>query len=368
MQNCATVTVVLLLASAGCIQHPAPKCDAPAGTPKDCTTMRDVRPLRDLAAQAKRHVGVALSTWHFDEPGYRSTASQQFNSLTPENQMKWETVEPQPAEFSFAGGDALVAFAAESRMRVRGHTLVWHSQLAPWVKALAGDALRSAVIRHVRSVVEHWRGKIAQWDVVNEALAEGTSGELRRDSPFTSLGPTFIDDAFRAAHEADPDALLFYNDYEIEEPGVPKTEAAFRLVTRLKDAGVPIHGVGFQMHVDPRRWPPASKIQENFERFAALGLFVEITEMDVPVGGIQGTVEEKLERQAVLAHDITAACMAVPQCSGVTFWGLADHHSWLNNEKWGAIRGRGPHLPLLFDESYRPKPMFVRVADAFAGR
>src|SRR5262249_27604186 len=158
-----------------------------------------------------------------------------------------------------------------------------------------------------------WRGKIAQWDVVNEALADG-SGELRPQSPFTSLGPTFIDDAFRAAHEADPDALLFYNDYAIEGEGDPKTEAAYALVRRLKDAGVSIDGIGFQTHVDPRDWPAADNVRRNFGRFAALGLFVEITELDVPVGEIAGTLEQKLQQQKALAHDIVAACMAVDKC------------------------------------------------------
>ncbi len=218
--------------------------------------------------------------------------------------------------FSFEAADKLVAFAAENGMRMRGHTLVWHSQLAPWVKGLPPAELRAAMERHIRGVVGHWKGKVAAWDVVNEAIADGPSGELRADSPFAALGPTFIDDAFKLAHAADPAALLFYNDYEIEGEGTPKSDAAYRLCKRLKEAGVPIDGVGFQMHVDPRHWPSADSIKRNMERFAALGLRIEITEMDVPVGEIAGTMDEKLQQQRTIAHDIVAACVSVEQVRG----------------------------------------------------
>jgi len=213
------------------------------------------------------------------------------------------------------------------------------------------------------------RGRVTQRrDVGRGGGGRGSSGDLRTDSPFTALGPGFVDDAFRAAHDADPDALLFYNDYEIEGAGAAKTEGALRLVKRLKASGVPIHGVGFQMHVDPRHWPAADDIRRNMERFAALGVKVEITEMDVPVGEIPGTGEDKLERQRAITHDIVAACRAVPACTGITFWGFSDQHSWLNSARWGQLRGRRPHLPLPFDTHLLPKPMAFAIADALAGR
>jgi endo-1,4-beta-xylanase len=342
---------------------------APAsGSPKaeDEASAREGPALRQVAASTKRRIGTAVATWHFNEAKYKATAAREFDSLTPENEMKWEAVEPQPDQFSFRGGDALVAFAEEHGMRVRGHTLVWHSQLAPWVKSLSGDDLRAAMIRHVKTVAGHWKGKIAQWDVVNEALTD--AGELRGESPFTALGPEYLDAAFRAAHEADPDALLFYNDYEIEAPGARKTEAAFGLVKRLKESGVPIHGIGFQMHVDPRRWPTPADIRENFQRFAALGLFIEITEMDVPVGEMPGSRDDKLAHQKALTHDIVAACLSVEKCSGITVWGVVDKYSWLADPKWGKLRGSLPHDPLPFDDGYRAKPMHAGIADAFAGR
>jgi endo-1,4-beta-xylanase len=250
---------------------------------------------------------------------------------------------------------------------MRGHTLVWHSQLAPWAKGLRADGLRAAMTRHIQNVAGHWRGQIAQWDVVNEALADGPSGELRPDSPFAVLGPGFIGEAFRLAHAADPQAQLFYNDYEIEDPASAKGEAAYALCKRLKQEGVPIDGIGFQMHVDPRSWPSAEQIQRNFERYAALGLAIEITEMDVPVGALPGDIDAKLQRQREITRDIVAACVAVDKCSGITFWGISDSDSWLNSARWGQLRGRGPHYPLPFNADLQPKPMAAGILEALAG-
>jgi endo-1,4-beta-xylanase len=359
-----TAAVPFLLAAlaalAGCIV-PA---KGPAGAPAEAAA--SVPPLRSVAGARK--IGAAVETQRLREPAFAKVLATNFNSLTPENEMKWVNVEPAPGQFAFRAGDMLVAFAEQNGMRMRGHTLVWHTQLAPWVSGLQGEALHAAMLRHVTNVVGHWKGRVSQWDVVNEAFADGPGGELRHESPFSALGPTYIADAFRAAHEADPAAVLFYNDYEIEGPGAPKTEAVFRFVQQLKAAGVPIGGVGFQMHVDPRHWPDAAAIRANFERFAALGLVVEITEMDVPAGEISGDRAHKLDEQKRLTHDIVAACVAVPACTGVTFWGLTDRYSWLNDPHWGALRGRGPHFPLPFDADYRPKPMAAAIADALGGR
>lgn len=354
------LAIALPLAMLGCIKKESVDPQATAGEAVPL-------PLREVALRAKRHVGVALATWHFGEGRYAQVAGRTFDSLTPENEMKWDSTEPRPGSFDFGAGDSLVAYATENAMRVRGHTLVWHQQLPAWASGLSGEGLHAAMIRHVQGVVGHFKGKIAQWDVVNEAIAEGASGELRGDSPFSALGPTYIEDAFRAARDADPNVMLFYNDYDIEAPGSPKSEAAYHLLERLKQAGVPVDGVGFQMHVDPRHWPSASEIQHNMERYAALGLAVEITEMDVPVGEIPGTPADKLQKQREITHDIVAACVAVDKCSGVTFWGLNDEYSWLSDPKWGRLRGRPPHLPLPLDADYRPKPMYFGVLDALQG-
>ena len=353
--------VPALLAGGGCIAHGP----ASAGGSEEKAPAVTAPAFRSVSGP--RRIGAAVESQRLREAAFAATLATNFNSVTPENEMKWTYIEPAPGQFAFRGGDALVAFAVQHDMRVRGHTLVWHTQLAPWVSKLSGEALRAAMIAHVRGVVSHYRGKVAQWDVVNEAFADGEGGGLRGDSPFSALGPGFIEEAIRAAHDADPDAVLFYNDYEIEGPGAAKTEAVYRMVQQLKAAGAPLGGVGFQMHVDPRHWPPASAIRQNFERFAALGLAVEITEMDVPVGEIAGDRATKLAQQSSLTHDILAACVALPACTGVTFWGLTDRYSWLNDAHWGQLRGRQPHKPLPFDADYQPKPMAGAIAAALAG-
>ncbi|HEY2408642.1 MAG TPA: endo-1,4-beta-xylanase [Polyangiaceae bacterium] len=345
---------------AGCIKRRV----LVAGSQGTFATM-PTQTLRQAAAHSQRRIGTALATWFFQDPDYTEVAGREFDSLTPENQMKWDALEPKRGKFTFDAGDQLVRFAEQNHMRMRGHTLVWHQQLAHWVSELSGTDLHAAMLNHVRGVCEHYRGRIAQWDVVNEAIDD--TGALRPQSPFSALGPTFIDDAFRAAHEADPNALLFYNDYEIEGPGSPKTEGAYALVARLVKAGVPIHGVGFQMHVEPRNWPNAEAIRGNLQRFADLGLFVEITEMDVPVGELPGDTDQKLAEQKRLTREIVAACLSVERCTGITLWGFTDKHTWLNDAKWGALRGRLPHRPLPFDENYRSKPMFDGILEAFAG-
>ena len=367
------VLALFLLASgaASCIIQRAAPAAAPAPAPASAgpsAASTPVTALRSTAAAAHRLLGTAVMSSRLDDPRARNLVALNFDSLTPENEMKWASIEPRAGVFSFAAGDKLVAFAAANRIRMRGHTLVWHSQLASWVKGLPPNELRAAMVSHVRGVVGHYKGRVAAWDVVNEALADGPSGELRADSPFTALGPTFIDEAFQVAHQVDPDAQLFYNDYEIEGLTSAKSDAAFALCKRLVEAGIPIAGVGLQMHVDPRHWPAPASIQRNMERYAALGLRIEITEMDVPVGAIAGTTSEKLQRQREIAHDIVGACVAVDSCAAITFWGLLDRDSWLEDPHWGALRGRGPHHALLFDNSYQPKPMVLGVVDAFAHR
>jgi endo-1,4-beta-xylanase len=358
--------VIAAGAVAGCIIHDS-GAGAGGAVGGNMIPASSVQPLKQAGAAAHRRIGTALMSHHLSNAQVRALVVREFDSLTPENEMKWGALEPQPGRFDFDAADRLVSFAAENGIRMRGHTLVWHNQLGHWVKGMRADALRAAMARHIQNVVGHWKGKIAQWDVVNEAIVDGPGGELRSDSPFAVLGPTFIDEAFRLAHAADPQAQLFYNDYEIEGGDTPKGEAAYALCKRLKQAGVPIHGIGFQMHVDPRAWPSADQMRRNFERYAALGLAIEITEMDVAVGEIPGTIEEKLQRQREITRDIVAACVAVDKCSGITFWGATDSYSWLNSAEWGRLRGKGPHYPLPFNVDLQPKPMAAGIVEALGG-
>jgi endo-1,4-beta-xylanase len=322
-----------------------------------------------------RVVGVAIAAARLSEPTYAATAAAQFNQLTPENEMKWETIEPRPGVFDFVPADSIVEFAAGSGMRVRGHTLVWHSQLPAWVGALPSpDAVRAALARHIQSVVGHYReafpGTVIAYDVVNEAI-ENVGPEARyRDSVFyRQLGEGFIAEAFQLAHAADPDALLFYNDFGIEGLQGAKSTATFDMVSALLAAGVPIHGIGFQMHTGPDdRGPSSGEFQANVARYAELGLAIDITEMDVNLCGI-GNNSFSLEAQRFRYNRIVSACLASPGCRSISLWGLGDANSWLNDTGCGA-NGLGTGAldsspsPLAFDQKYVRKPAWWGIYDA----
>ncbi|MDX2023818.1 MAG: endo-1,4-beta-xylanase [Deltaproteobacteria bacterium] len=322
--------------------------------------------LREAAAAKGLLVGAALSPSHFGEPLYKTVAGREFNALTPENEMKWVNTEPQRGRFAFGPGDALVQFARDNDMKVRGHALVWYQAIPSYLEALPADELRTAMLDHIKAVATHWKGQVYAWDVVNEAIEDGSSGMLRRTSVFAKLGPSYLDEAFRAAHEADPEALLFYNDYDGEAAGSAKSEAIFALVKRLKESGVPISGVGLQSHLDPRRLPDYAAVKRNMERLVSLGLTVNISELDVPVGAIDGDMATKLGRQAEIYDSFVGTCLQTTGCTGVTLWGFTDKHSWLNIPEFAQYRGTGPHMPLLFDDAYNPKPSYVSLRTAIA--
>jgi endo-1,4-beta-xylanase len=317
----------------------------------------DVDPTTTLkygAAQSGRLIGVALGAARLSEADYTRTAATHFNYATPENEMKWDATEATRNTFTFDRGDAVVGFAAEAGMKVKGHTLVWHSQLPPWVAAITDTAeLREAMINHITQVVSHYRGKVIAWDVVNEAWTE--SGHALRITVFSQyLGAGYIDDAFNAAHAADPDARLYYNDYGADGLGL-KSDAIYNMVKGMLARGVPIHGVGLQMHTGPADLPPAADVAANMQRLGALGLDVVISEMDVPL------CTGDLDAQSRRFHDIVGVCMAQSSCKAVTIWGVTDKYSWRNGQTCAVPR------PLLFDDEYVPKPAHVGVLDALLG-
>lgn len=324
--------------------------------------------LREAADGNGRLIGAAVAAGHLsDDAMYKALAGREFNVLTPENDMKWAATEPTQGTYTFGLGDLLVKFAQNNNMRVRGHTLVWYQALPAWVTTLSGDQLRQAMIDHVKAVASHFKGKVYAWDVVNEAVSDSSPTSLRdKDSVWSKLGPSYIDDAFRAAREADPEAKLFYNDYDGEAQGRPKSDTIYNLVKGLLERGVPIDGVGLQMHLDPRYLPPTDGIRQNIDRLVALGLEVNITEFDVPVGQIPGDLAAKFQRQAEIVHDVFKLCVAQPKCSAITFWGVTDKYTWLKDPQF-MFRGMGPHYPLPFDESYNAKPAVAAIKAAFAG-
>jgi len=328
---------------------------------------------------ADRQVGAAVSAAGLEDPAYAQTVAEQFNQLTPENEMKWESIEPEPGVFDFSRADTIVAFARDNGMHVRGHTLVWHSQLPAWVEALTGaDAVREAMTRHIQMVMAHFRdtfpGTVVVWDVVNEAMnvMQGPMGgvPIYRDSVFSrELGEGFIAEAFQIAHDTDPDVLLFYNDFGVEGVNGAKSTGTFDMVSGLVAAGVPIDGIGFQMHTAPTdQGPNSADFAANSARYSALGLQVEITEMDVSLCSTGSNVLGQ-ELQRFRYNSIVSSCFGSPACRSVTLWGITDPSSWLNSN--GCTQGTlvldTKPAPLAFDEAYARKPAWWGIYDALAG-
>jgi endo-1,4-beta-xylanase len=333
---------------------------APTPTPTPGPPAASVGPLRDVAAAGGKWVGAAVQSGYLaSEPDYVAALGRHFSYLTAEYEMKWDPIQRQRGVFDFSGGDAIVAFAEANGMRVKGHALVWHGATPSWVGTLSPRDLRDAVANHIRTVAGHYRDHVAAWDVVNEAVA--TDGSGLRDTVFLrGLGPDYIADAFRTARQADPQALLFYNEYDAEGKGL-KSDRVYELVKGLKQGGVPIDGVGMQMHVDATSYPQPSDIAANMQRLVSLGLLVNISEMDVRIRTASGTTAQRLDLQKRVFHDIVTACAAEPRCHAVTFWGFTDKHSWIDSFF-------GADDPLLFDNAFRAKPAFFGVQDAFLGR
>jgi endo-1,4-beta-xylanase len=281
--------------------------------------------------------------------------TREFSYLTAEYEMKWNVIEPARGSINFAPGDAIVAYAASSGMQVKGHTFIWHGATPGWVGALPASELRAAFENHIRSVAERYRGRIHAWDVVNEAVAD--DGQGLRDSVFRQkLGDSYIADAFRLARAADPQARLFYNDYGGEGMNA-KADRIYTLLRDLLAEGVPVDGVGLQMHVSAAGRPSDASIAANMGRLAALGLTIHISEMDVRIGNVPGSEQTRLEAQRAAYRDIVRVCVMEPGCEAISFWGFTDAHSWIRGD-----------APLLFDAEYRPKPAYYGVLDALRGR
>ena len=344
------------------------RSDAPPDSPAADPAAESETVLRETGLR----IGVALSARRLNQPEYAQTAAREFNYLTPENEMKWDNVEPSPGQFDFAPADTLMRFAEEHDMLVKGHTLIWHRQAPAWVDSLSSEAqVREAMTRHVEEVVEHFRdefpGRLIAWDVVNEALGSTDGNISFRESVFyRELGEGYIAEAFEIAHRADPEALLFYNDYGIEGLG-NKSTATFELVRGLVEDGVPIHGVGFQMHTRVGdRGPSAEAFRENLERYAELGLPVNISELDVSVCDGSGSLESRLVAQRIRYNQLAGACLQSSLCLSITLWGVGDGDSWLNAESPCEDSGIQPS-PLAFDDDYDKKPAWWGLLDALRG-
>nr|BFD82136.1 endo-1,4-beta-xylanase [Streptomyces sp. Xyl84] len=294
------------------------------------------------AAQSGRYFGTAIASGKLGDSAYTAIAGREFNMVTAENEMKIDATEPQRGQFNFTAGDRVYNWAVQNGKKVRGHTLAWHSQQPGWMQSLSGSTLRQAMIDHINGVMGHYKGKIAQWDVVNEAFADGSSG-ARRDSNLQRTGNDWIEVAFRTARAADPAAKLCYNDYNIEDWTWAKTQAVYSMVRDFKQRGVPIDCVGFQSHFNSGS-PYNSNFRTTLQSFAALGVDVAITELD-----IQGA-------PASTYANVTNDCLAVSRCLGITVWGVRDTDSW-----------RSGDTPLLFNGDGSKKAAYTAVLNALNG-
>ena len=294
------------------------------------------------AAERGRYFGTAVAANKLSDNTYVTILNREFNMVTPENEMKWDATEPSQNQFNYGNSDRIVSQAQGNGSRVRGHALAWHSQQPGWVQSLSGTALRNAMVNHITQVATHFRGKIYAWDVVNEAFADGSGGG-RRDSNLQRTGNDWIEVAFRTARAADPGAKLCYNDYNTDDWTHAKTQAVYNMVRDFKARGVPIDCVGLQSHFNSGS-PYPGNYRTTLSNFAALGVDVQITELDIEGSGTA---------QANTYRNVVNDCLAVSRCTGITVWGIRDSDSW-----------RASGTPLLFDGGGNKKAAYNAVLEA----
>jgi endo-1,4-beta-xylanase len=369
MKHYLVIPLICLLMS--CVTTKSPGQEAPA--------LKDVFKKDFL-------IGVAINEAQFSDPTGRNCEAalvkKHFNSISPENVLKWESIHPAPDKYNFGPGDRYVEFGAKNGMFIIGHNLIWHRQTPAWVfqdehgTPLSRDALLQRMHDHIFTVVSRYKGRIGGWDVVNEALEE--DGTMRQSPWLKIIGEDFLLKAFQFAHEADPNAQLYYNDFSLED--APKRAGAIALIKKLQAQGAPIAGIGLQGHYR-MVWPAPHDIDETIEAFAKLGLKVMITELDVSVlPALTSRLDEEVSpnyqlraednpytnglpdaaQQALAARYASLFKVFVKhrrQITRVTFWGVADGNSWLNY--WPA-RGRVDY-PFLFSRGCETKPAFDAV-------
>jgi endo-1,4-beta-xylanase len=289
------------------------------------------------AAQSGRYFGTAIAAGRLGDSTYTTVAGREFTMITAENEMKPDATEPQRGQFNFSSGDQIYNWATQRGMKVRGHTLAWHAQQPSWWQGLSGSSLRQAMIDHINGVMAHYKGKLAAWDVVNEAFNEDGS---RRSSNLQSTGNDWIEVAFRTARAADPSVKLCYNDYNIENATYAKTVGVLNMIKDFKARGVPIDCVGLQTHFTGGSSLPGN-FQTTLSNFANAGVDVALTEADVT------------NASTTQYAGLTQACMNVPRCLGITVWGVRDSDSWRSSES-----------PLLFDGSGNKKAAYSSVLNA----
>ncbi len=299
-----------------------------------------------------------------DDARYAATLAREFNTLTPENALKFDAIQYKHGEYDFTDADAITEFARRHGMTVRGHCFVWGRALPDWLTTSPHSraALSHILQEHIETTVSHYRekypGVIRHWDVANETIPDPTNPE----SPWLELDTSTeksLAAAFRWTHEADPSLRLFYNDFHIEEES-PKADRVFAVLKRLRSQNVPIHGIGMQMHLDETAPPDFESMSRNFDRFAALGLKIHITELDyrLRIGSTGHATPAQLARQAEAYHRVAKLCLSKPACEAIVLWGFTDKYSWIPSLLPGFGEG------LIFNLLYKPKPSHAALSAA----
>lgn len=310
-------------------------------------------------------IGAAINKRTMHES--RDTITKHFNSITAENEMKFENLHPKEDEYDFSISDEMVSFAEENNIDVRGHTLVWHNQTSDWIfdkngQGVDPDTLLERMKSHIETVLDRYKGKMYAWDVVNEVILDEKEPFFRQSKWYEILGEEFIEKAFIYAHEADPNAQLFYNDYNESDP--IKSEKIYQLVKGLKEKDIPVHGVGMQAHWNIVE-PNLDHIKSAIEKYASLDVRIHVTEMDVSMyehhdrrTDVTKPDSKMLELQAQRYEQFFKIFKEYHQhIDSVTLWGVADNYTWLDNFP---VRNR-KNWPMLFDENHQPKEAFWRI-------
>jgi endo-1,4-beta-xylanase len=331
--------------------------------------------LRQAADSNGLLVSTAVRAAQLAEPDYASTLAREFNMLEAEDAMKWWVLRPDVLTYDFRQGDELVRFALEHKMKVRGHCLVWGRANPDWLTQghFTTAELSQLLHEHINRVMGHYAGQVFAWDVVNEALDE--NGNVRDsiwyNQPgigFSGHGTEYMEQVFRWAHKADPNVLLYYNEAEGEGMNL-KSDAIYAMIENFKRQGVPIDGVGLQLHLsllDTNVAAITANISKNIARLTALGMQVHITELDVslPLDSSGQVRTEDLARQADVYRNIVRACLNSAGCTAIQTWGFTDKYSWIGSHSRGA---RGQALP--FDRTYQPKAAYRALLEEItAGR
>ncbi|EAU91879.1 glycosyl hydrolase family 10 protein [Coprinopsis cinerea okayama7 len=298
-----------------------------------------------IKAKGKRYYGNILDRNTLNDGTITNILNTEFGAITAENSMKWDATEPSRGNFQWGGADQVANWATQRGKLLRGHTLVWHSQLPGWVNNIWDrNTLIQVIQNHIAQVAGRYRGRIYAWDVVNEVFED--NGQWRNSVFYRVLGEEFVDISFRAARAADPNAKLYINDYNLDYAG-PKIDATLALVGRLRQRGVPIDGIGTQAHLIVGR---IGNFEAQLKRLGDTGLDVAITELDIRIP--RPVDQGKLQQQQRDYEAVTRACLNVPQCVGITIWGVSDRHTWVD----GTFPG--DDSPLLWDDNYRRKPAY----------